>query len=287
VPDCAKFCPGGDSYGDPGPAPVSLVVTIRDSCGFPIVGFDDFHVRIVPSQEGSFLACCWEEQPTVPNGIQVLPDGSTDENGQATVNITWGGGCDRALSLVPILDARSVEFGSLPTLQVRSPDVNGDCEVGLIDYTLFASHFGSSEPEAWIADLNCDGTVDMIDFSVFASHYGHTCGSKRTLDVPEEWPFSDPDGAVLSLENPRPNPSVGSTTFSYVVPEPGGHLRLSVYNAAGQRVAELVDAHLPAGEYSVGWNGCGDDGSMVSSGVYFCRGEMGTESVARKLILLR
>ena len=84
----------------------------------------------------------------------------------------------------------------------------------------------------------------------------------------------------------RPNPFNPATTINYSVPQPG-HVRLSVYNIRGQRVATLVNDHLTAGEHSVQWRGVDDSGRPVAGGVYLCRLSVGKQKETRKLLLLK
>jgi hypothetical protein len=56
----------------------------------------------------------------------------------------------------------------------KSPDLNGDGIVDIIDLSIFALVYTSPpKPYLFCADYNCDGAVDLIDFSVFAIHYLH------------------------------------------------------------------------------------------------------------------
>lgn len=61
-----------------------------------------------------------------------------------------------------------------------------------------------------------------------------------------------------------PNPFRESTTFRYVLPEPG-HVRLEVFTTLGQQVALLVDGEQDAGFHNVTWT------TTVTSGVYYYR----------------
>lgn len=61
-----------------------------------------------------------------------------------------------------------------------------------------------------------------------------------------------------------PNPFRGTTTFRYVLPEPG-HVRLEIFTTLGQGVAVLVDGEQDAGFHNVTWT------ATVTSGVYYYR----------------
>jgi len=103
-------------------------------------------------------------------------------------------------------------------------------------------------------------------------------------------PFSavgdTPGHYVLSIAN-YPNPFNPETTVKYTLPSKG-EVTVTVYDASGARVVTLVDhAVRAAGAYETRWNGRGDRGASVSSGVYFARIEHARGSMTRKMILLK
>ncbi len=83
-----------------------------------------------------------------------------------------------------------------------------------------------------------------------------------------------------------PNPFNPMTTITYELAGPS-HVRLAVYNAAGQLVDELVNSHKSAGLYHVSWDGLDRGGMQAASGVYFCRMTAGDFTQTRKMVLLR
>ncbi|MBT4483096.1 MAG: T9SS type A sorting domain-containing protein, partial [Candidatus Latescibacteria bacterium] len=68
---------------------------------------------------------------------------------------------------------------------------------------------------------------------------------------------------VFSLEKNFPNPFNPTTSIGFTLAEPG-HVVLEVYNAAGQKVATLVNGFMNTGSHSAMW-----DASSLNSGVYF------------------
>jgi hypothetical protein len=88
----------------------------------------------------------------------------------------------------------------------------------------------------------------------------------------------DPVTGAVSVETPRarlrarayPNPFNPSTT---VVVELSGrsHLSAVVYDALGRPVRVIADKVFPGGRNEIFWDGRGDAGSRVPSGVYFVR----------------
>jgi flagellar hook assembly protein FlgD len=71
------------------------------------------------------------------------------------------------------------------------------------------------------------------------------------------------------------------------VPEPEARVLLAVYDVGGRAVRTLVDGTREGGSHVARWDGRDDRGLDVSSGVYFCRIEIGTWSSVRKIVLVR
>jgi len=87
--------------------------------------------------------------------------------------------------------------------------------------------------------------------------------------------------ASYALMQNYPNPFNPLTTIVYEVPEPG-HVRIAVYDSAGEEVAVLVDGVMAAGRKSVDFNGFN-----LASGVYFYRLQAGSFVQTRQLLLLK
>ena len=82
----------------------------------------------------------------------------------------------------------------------------------------------------------------------------------------------------FGLSQNVPNPFNPQTTIAYHLPE-ASEVRLTVYNAAGQIVQVLVDAHREAGTYTATWDARG-----LGSGIYLYRLEAGTFIQTRKMV---
>ncbi|MEW5799513.1 MAG: glycosyl hydrolase family 18 protein [Bacteroidota bacterium] len=86
------------------------------------------------------------------------------------------------------------------------------------------------------------------------------------------------------LEQNYPNPFNPSTTISYGISEPV-HVRLEVFNSAGQRVAFLRNSIQQPGEYSVRFGNTGR--TRLSSGVYYYRLQAGNFISTKKMLMLK
>jgi bacillolysin len=84
-----------------------------------------------------------------------------------------------------------------------------------------------------------------------------------------------------SLAQNYPNPFNPRTTIAYTLAKEG-HANLEIFDAAGHRVATLVDGVVGAGKHTVDF-----DASSLSSGIYFYR--LAAEGVVqqKKMVLLK
>ena len=85
-----------------------------------------------------------------------------------------------------------------------------------------------------------------------------------------------------ALEQNYPNPFNPSTVIEFSLPEDVGNVKLSIYNALGEKVAELVNTALVAGKYSYQWNA-----QNVATGMYIY--ELRTDKFVsvKKMLLLK
>jgi hypothetical protein len=88
------------------------------------------------------------------------------------------------------------------------------------------------------------------------------------------------------LSQNYPNPFNPETKVSFSLPE-RAPVSLAVYNVFGQKVRALVNATLPAGSYTITWDGTDNEGNSLASGVYFCRLCAGKNAKTSKMILMK
>jgi hypothetical protein len=116
----------------------------------------------------------------------------------------------------------------------------------------------------------------------------------------EEWLFDDDPSSTESnrnigkdggsdlaplLEN-YPDPFNPSTTIRYRLGEET-HVTLRIYNMLGQLVNTLVDENQKAGFHESIWNGSGDFGQKIASGMYIARLTAGKFSSTKRMLLLK
>jgi len=90
----------------------------------------------------------------------------------------------------------------------------------------------------------------------------------------------------FELSQNYPNPFNATTMISFALPEPQ-QTTLEIFNISGQKIGTLVDGNLEAGIYNINWNGSGDDGKTVASGVYLYKLHTDSKTISRKMTLLK
>lgn len=89
-----------------------------------------------------------------------------------------------------------------------------------------------------------------------------------------------------ALRQNVPNPFNARTAIHFSLPQPG-EVALEIFNVAAQKVRTLVNAHYPAGEQVIFWDGRDDQGEELASGLYFYRLTAGSFSDTRKMVLVK
>lgn len=78
-----------------------------------------------------------------------------------------------------------------------------------------------------------------------------------------------------------PNPFNPVTNIRFTIPK-ASNVNISVFNSAGEKVAEVIDKYMAAGEYELNFNADG-----LSSGAYFYKLTAGDFTQIRKMLLIK
>ena len=87
---------------------------------------------------------------------------------------------------------------------------------------------------------------------------------------------------AYALEQNYPNPFNPSTVIEFSLPEDVSNVKLSIYNALGEKVAELVNTTLAAGKYQYQWNA-----QNVATGMYIYELRANKFVQTKKMILMK
>ncbi|HEX9750485.1 MAG TPA: S8 family serine peptidase [candidate division Zixibacteria bacterium] len=144
-------------------------------------------------------------------------------------------------------------------------------------------------------DLNGNSTVTVALALITAND--HNALRDASVHAYREWALIlgitggggtlHPDDFRLSQN--YPNPFNAATNIPFTLSGDGiRRVRLDVYNVLGQHVRTLVDGVLPTGPQNVTWDGSGDSGQLLSSGVYLTRLIVdGAAAQTRQMVLLK
>ncbi len=83
-----------------------------------------------------------------------------------------------------------------------------------------------------------------------------------------------------------PNPARRDVTIIYQMPTEN-QVMVSIFDAQGRFVRDVVRARLPAGSHTQHWDGVDALGTPVAAGVYFCRLTVGAKTDIVKIVLTR
>jgi len=172
-------CPKGDG---PSLASSGLTISVRilDGYGNGVPGILKKDIWLV----GDGLVGC----PIGSGGPILVADAPTDADGRTTISgVPKAGGCSDGGLYVIVRVSDGVNYtnfvlGDQPgfecnplslSIEVRSPDMNGDGVVDVSDYNQFSDIYQHG-PYQECADFNGDGTISLSDLAMFTSHYSQS-----------------------------------------------------------------------------------------------------------------
>ena len=138
---------------------------------------------------------------------------------------------------------------------------------------------GDLRSRPFVCDWNEDGLKDLL--------VGYGDGLVRIF--PGSSGLADCDcvtPVAVRMIPAWPNPFNPVTTVGFEL-ESSGYAAMRVYDASGRLVRTLASGIFGTGLHEISWNGTGESGNTLSSGVYFCRFESGDFSDTQKLVLIR
>jgi hypothetical protein len=94
------------------------------------------------------------------------------------------------------------------------------------------------------------------------------------------------DTKYITLEQNYPNPFNPTTTIPYRLDQ-ADQVRLSIYDITGREVKRISAGMQQAGSHTVSWNSTDEGGTIVPSGIYFVRLQVGNSTEVRKMILTK
>ena len=299
-------------------APATLVDLDGDSDLEIIAGNDDGLLHVL-HHDGTEMAS-YDVGDDIRGGISVA-----DLNDDGSYELLFTGYDDMIHVWNPVdgaeLEGWPVDMESNSLTEPVTADLDNDGDLELVtarksgmayvfhhDATLYnnfpASLGGDIESSPAIGDIDGDGDFELV--------FG-TTGGLKVIDIKEDmgervsWKLHrgnlertgslgmtlvsndyeeglTPSEFYVSANYPNPfNPS----TMIDIETVEAGDLMVSVFDAKGRMVNNLVNSYLEAGRYSLKWNGMDASGASMPTGVYFIRVQSGLDMHTQKMILMK
>ena len=97
----------------------------------------------------------------------------------------------------------------------------------------------------------------------------------------------EPLPQAFDIAQNYPNPFNSKTEISFNLNVPS-QVRLTIYDILGHKVTDLYNGEAPAGRTIIVWDGIGENGKNLNSGIYFYKLEdVGGKSVTKRMTLLK
>ncbi|RLC51512.1 MAG: hypothetical protein DRI23_04865 [Candidatus Cloacimonadota bacterium] len=174
-------------------------------------------------------------------------------------------------------------------------DLAENTAVGVFDIAGNCRSIGYQEGDFWYFTVVGNEELDELYFRAHEMNTGNEFVSYESFEyIPDEvigsvdnpigieFNSDTPDApATLSLGQNHPNPFNPLTSIRYSIPE-GQNVTITIYNAKGQQVCNLINEYKEAGTYNVVWNA-----TDYSSGIYFYKLEAGSASQIKKCLLIK
>ena len=91
---------------------------------------------------------------------------------------------------------------------------------------------------------------------------------------------------VFELYQNYPNPVIGKTTISFILPKDHEDAEIKIYNIKGQLVKELGFNEADV-EFNAVWDCTNNHNKPVSNGIYFYKVISGEYSALKKMIIMK
>jgi len=175
-------------------------------------------------------------------------------------------------------EIKSVEPVSIPGFEVKYNEISE----GVIRGLIFSMQGQALPGNLNFEFVNVDGftgnsTIEFKDI-ILADNKGNGIEADvQTYDIN----FSNALPIKTELTDAYPNPFNPTSTINYGLNNTG-HVEITVYDAAGRLVEELVNQSQTAGYHSITWNA-----SSQASGMYFAKMIAGDVVQTQKLVLLK
>jgi hypothetical protein len=180
----------------------------------------------------------------------------------------------------------------IPDESVWSPAFGWDAKAGMYTQTTrlnekegyWTAVFGACDLTVGGMERELAKSISGVSSMAFYQKYGNEPPGPPNIDWKTGNLIVLPKEYVLSQN--FPNPFNDNTMIEIGLPEEG-HVEVIIMDVLGREVCRLVDRILNPGYHKIMWNGVGNDGRKVSSGIYFYTLRVKQFSETRKFLVIR
>jgi hypothetical protein len=174
---------------------------------------------------------------------------------------------------------------SHPVIELSNPDMEAPCWLKLErDAFNYFSAFYSEDGSNWIPHAEFSIPLDLPESALaglaVTSGFNEGTSSFEEVDISPVTGIAYPEELRFSVRH-FPNPFTESVTLDLQMTE-SAELRISLFNAAGTQVAELVDRRLDPGRHQILLNL-----ANLPNGTYYYRVVSPSGTLAKKIVKLR
>jgi len=179
-------------------------------------------------------------------------------------------------------------------MAVRYEGENGEPDLEMVDYIPSSP---SGQPyhakESTLIQWHLDDPVDSFEMTRNEKIYTNWQHNRNPfIDHPEFveriWCYGVNDPTPVYMIEAFPNPFSTSTTISFATTNLHELTLIKIYNTKGQRIKTITSFPNPSlGMHEVVWDGKDENGSEVTSGLYFCVVKTQEEQAVKKITIIR
>jgi hypothetical protein len=150
-------------------------------------------------------------------------------------------------------------------------------------YEHVSVNFKRLTDEEWVTAFESEGSMRPDFVSSYLSTAGEPYYDHRNYFISSVGDHQNELADRITLAQNYPNPFNAGTLITFKIPSGMAErsVKLSVYNIQGQLIDTLLDRPMPAGNYSIRWDG------NAASGTYFYRLHVNGQVITGRMILLK
>ncbi len=223
----------------------------------------------------------------------IISSGAVDSTGVVASFSSKGPTWDRRIK--PDIMARGVKTWTVAYsnntgyTQVNGTSFSTPLTAGAV--ALLLQKFPGAKPIDVINAIHLSGDRSSSPDTVYGWGLLHIFGASLSVPLSVDSGGTDRGlpGLSLGLAPNSPNPFHVSTRIHYALSGVAGSRRgsLKVFDVSGRLVVTLREGDLAPGAHQAIWDGRRSDGSVARTGIYFYRLQSGTQSLTRRMILIR